>query len=223
MPTYDPNKKQTISSKDAYKLGLIDKQFSGSVRRSNADIAFAQGKNIFDAAGSGSNPKKYNYNVPNKPSTPAAPNPAPQPSAPKREKATAVNAGINSMGSTDGYTFPSKPSNFKTKGAISKAAGGTTEYSLDYKPTKANVSGLEGSGVGIKATKMAEAPSQSAPKSRKEMRQERRVARLEKRQAIQKEKGELALSEGRTMDAKQKRYRYNRLQERIDRNKNKMQ
>jgi hypothetical protein len=81
--------------------------------------------------------------------------------------------------------------------------------------------GLTGSGTGIKATKMAEAPQQSAPKSRKEMRQERRVARLENRQAIQKEKGELALSEGRTMDAKQKRYRYNRLQERIDRNKKK--
>jgi DNA polymerase II small subunit/DNA polymerase delta subunit B len=68
---------------------------------------------------------------------------------------------------------------------------------------------------------MAEAPQQSAPKSRKEMRQERRVARLEKRQDIQRKKGEQALSEGRTMDAKQKRYRYNRLQERIDRNKNK--
>lgn len=156
---------------------------------------------------------------------PAAKTPvASKPVAPKREKVTAVNAGLSPMG-IDG-----KPSNFKTKGAISTAAGGTTEYSLDYKPTKisykgkdaqTNVGGLEGSGIGIKATKMAEAPQQSAPKSRKEMRQERRIARLERRQAIQKEKGELALSEGRTMDAKQKRYRYNRLQERIDRNKKK--
>jgi len=220
MPTYDPNKKQTISAKDAYKLGLIDKEFSGSVRRSNAEIATAQGKNIFDAAGSGSNPNGYNYNVPNKPSKPSAT----KSPATKREKVTAVNAGLTPMG------INGKPSNFKTKGAISIAAGGTTEYRLDYKPTKISYKGkgsqtdsmgLTGSGTGIKITKMAEAPQQSAPKSRKEMRQERRVARLEKRQAIQKEKGKLALSEGRTMDAKQKRYRYDRLQKRIDRNKKK--
>ena len=162
---------------------------------------------------------------PEAPVKPSASQPvAPKPAAPKREKATVVNAGLTPMG------ISGKPSNFKTKGAISTAAGGTTDYSLNYKPTKisykgtgsqADSTGLTGSGTGIKATKMAEAPQQSAPKSRKEMRQERRVARLEKRQDIQRKKGEQALSEGRTMDAKQKRYRYNRLQERIDRNKNK--
>lgn len=200
MSIYDPNKKQTINAKEAYKLGLIDKEFSGSVRRTNADIAFAQGKNIFDAAGGGSNPNGYNYNVPNKPSKPSAT----KSPAIKREKATAVNTGLTSMG------IQKPVGDFKISGAISSSMGGNTDYQA----------GLENLSKSIN-TKTAEAPQQSAPKSRKEMRQERRVARLENRQAIQKEKGELALSEGRTMDAKQKRYRYDRLQKRIDRNKKK--
>lgn len=129
---------------------------------------------------------------------------ASKPSTPKREKATAVNAGIKSKG------IQNPTGDFKVSGAISSSMGGNTNYQA----------GLENLSKSIN-TKTAQAPSQSAPKSRKEMRQERRVARLEKRQAIQKEKGKLALSEGRTMDAKQKRYRYNRLQERIDRNKKK--
>lgn len=146
-----------------------------------------------------------------------------KPSSPKptREKVTTVNAGIQQRGIGGKIDF-------KSKGAISTAAGGNTDYSLGYTPglikykgTDAKTStsdfGLKADTSGLKADK----PMAAEP-TRKQMRQARRIERLERRQEIQKQKGELALSEGRTMDAKQKRYRYDNLQKRIDRLKSKM-
>ena len=192
------------------------------------------GMNIFDVAGPGSSsPGGYTYNVPNDPSlskpvTPLSPAPAPS-STPARKKVEAVASNLQARG-INGKV------NFKTKGAISTAAGGNTDYSLNYKPTKIGYKGADAASpevdrFGLRGTgqttglenlaKSVNAKEASAP-TRKEMRIARRIERLEKRQQIQKQKGELALSEGRTMDAKQKRYRYNNLQKRIDRNKAKM-
>ena len=139
-----------------------------------------------------------------------------KPSTPKREKVTAVNAGIQQRGIGGKIDF-------KAKGAISTAAGGSTDYSLGYTPGLIKYKGSD-SEFGLKSdtSGLKEQKPMAAEPTKKQMRQARRIERLEKRQDIQRQKGEQALSEGRTMDAKQKRYRYNRLQERIDRQKSKM-
>lgn len=212
---YDPNKGQTINAKEAFKLGLVDKNFSGSVRRTRGEIDAAR-NNLSQPAEQPANPVQQPASKPISSS---------KQSTPKREKVTAVNAGIQQRG------FGGKV-DFKAKGAISTAAGGSTDYSLGYTPGLIKYKGsdsefgLKADTSGLKAQKsMAAEPAQkpmAAEPTKKQMRQARRIERLEKRQEIQKQKGQQALSEGRTMDAKQKRYRYNRLQERIDRNKSKM-
>jgi hypothetical protein len=145
-----------------------------------------------------------NQNVPNdpalsKPVTPLSPA-APAPAQPRsREKVKAIASNFQPKG------IENPVGDFKLNGAISTSMGGNTDYQ----------SGLTNLAKSVN-TKTAAEPT------RKEMRIARRIERLERRQEIQKQKGELALSEGRTMDAKQKRYRYNNLQKRIDRNKAKM-
>ena len=139
-----------------------------------------------------------------------------KPSTRKREKVSAVSTSLQQRGIGGKVDF-------KSKGAISTAAGGSTDYSLGYTPGLIKYKGSN-SELGLKADTSglkAKKPMATEP-TKKQMRQARRIERLEKRQEIQRQKGEQALSEGRTMDAKQKRYRYNRLQERIDRNKSKM-
>jgi len=190
------------------------------------------GMNIFDVAGPGaSSPEGYTYNVPNKPasSKPVTPlSPAPSSASP-REKVEAVASNLQPMG-IGGQV------DFKTKGAISTAAGGNTDYSLNYKPTKIGYKGadavssevdrfgLRGTGqtTGLEnLAKSVNAKTATAP-TRKEMRRARRVERLERRQEIQKQKGQLAMQEGRFGDAKQKNWRAQNLQKRIDRNKARM-
>lgn len=203
---YDPNKGQTINAKEAFKLGLVDKNFSGSVRRTRGEIDAAR-NNLSQPAEQPATPVQQPASKPISSS---------KPSTPKREKVTAVNAGIQQRGIGGKVDF-------KAKGAISTAAGGSTDYSLGYTPGLIKYKGSD-SEFGLKADTSglkAQKPMAAEP-TKKQMRQARRIERLEKRQAIQRQKGEQALSDGRTMDAKQKRYRYNRLQERIDRNKSKM-
>lgn len=250
-----PDKKINIPGQKAYNLGLIDKPFSGSVRRLESEVSAAKSKKTMPKNNSvqftwspnepsGALSKKadaafgmlHTING-TKPSKPSAQKPVA--SKPTTPKSNMKNFAIKSQERRDEYTRRgwaqdattelSKPNtmanNAKTEtmvstpGAISANVKGMATGMLGKKTKSISAPTLD-----VKAptsfVKSSEAETM-APKSRKETRQERRVARLEKRQAIQKEKGELALSEGRTMDAKQKRYRYNRLQERIDRNKNK--
>ena len=226
-----PDKKINITGREAFDLGLIDKSFSGSVRRSESEIMAARNKKSMPknnsvqfswspSEGTESFGKKWdaasrmlntiNGNKPSKPSAKSTP------AAPAREKVSAVGTSLQQRGIGGKVDF-------KSKGAISTAAGGSTDYSLGYTPGlikyKGSYSelGLKADTSGLKAQK----PMAAEP-TKKQMRQARRIERLEKRQEIQRQKGEQALSEGRTMDARQKRYRYNRLQERIDRNKSKM-
>lgn len=226
-----PDKKINITGREAFDLGLIDKSFSGSVRRPESEIMAARNKKSMPknnsvqfswstSEGTESFRKKWdsaaemldviNGKKRSKPSTPSTP------AAPAREKVSAVATNLQQRG------FGGKV-DFKAKGAISTAAGGSTDYSLGYTPGLIKYKGsdsefgLKSDTSGLKAQK----PMAAEP-TKKQMRQARRIERLEKRQDIQRQKGEQALSEGRTMDAKQKRYRYNRLQERIDRNKSKM-
>lgn len=191
------------------------------------------GMNIFDVAGPGSSsPGGYTYNVPNDPalSKPVTPLSPAAPAPPRsREKVSAVNSGLTPIG-IDGKV------DFKTKGAISTAAGGNTDYSLNYKPTKigykgadatspeADRFGLRGTGqtTGLENLAKSVNTKTAAEPTRKEMRQARRVERLERRQEIQKQKGQLAMQEGRFGDAKQKNWRAQNLQKRIDRNKARM-
>lgn len=191
---YDPNKGQTINAREAFKLGLVDRNFSGSVRRTRGEI---------DAA-------RNNLSQPAQP-TPQQPTPlsakVEAPVATPRKKINAkanpmvssVNAGIKPMG------IEKPVGDFKLSGAISTSMGGNTDYQAGLGNLSKSVN-----------TKTASAPT------RKEMRMARRVERLERRQEIQKQKGQLAMQEGRFGDAKQKNWRAQNLQKRIDRNKARM-
>lgn len=146
-------------------------------------------------------PNFGNQNVPNnpapsKPVTPLSPAPAP---ARTREKVEAVAGNLQKMG------IKKPVGDFKLSGAISTSMGGNTDYQ----------SGLANLSKSVN-TKTAAEPT------RKEMRIARRIERLERRQEIQKQKGQLAVQEGRFGDAKQKNWRAQNLQNRIDRNKAKM-
>lgn len=221
---YDPNKGQTINAREAFKLGLVDKNFSGSVRRTRGEIDAAR-NNLSQPAQS----------TPQQPTPLSAKVEAPVASPRKKINAKAnpmvstVNAGIKPRG-MDGQV------DFKTKGAISTAAGGNTDYSLNYKPTKisykgadavspeADRFGLRGTGqtTGLENLAKSVNTKTAAEPTRKQMRQARRAERLERRLEIQKQKGQLAMQEGRFGDAKQKNWRAQNLQKRIDRNKARM-
>lgn len=210
MPIFDPNNSKLLNP----VVRFLSK-YSGT----------PYGKTLADAAEPAARFKRrqeYGLNSPVEQTSEPAQQPmskpvsSSKPSTPKREKVTAVNAGIQQRGIGGKVDF-------KAKGAISTAAGGSTDYSLGYTPGLIKYKGsdsefgLKADTSGLKAQK-----SMATEPTKKQMRQARRIERLEKRQDIQRQKGEQALSEGKTMDAKQKRYRYNRLQERIDRNKSKM-
>lgn len=219
MPIFDPNNSKLLNP----VVRFLSK-YSGT----------PYGKTLADAAEPAARFKRrqeYGLNSPVEQTSEPAQQPmskpvsSSKPSTPKREKVSAVGTSLQQRG------FGGKV-DFKAKGAISTAAGGSTDYSLGYTPGLIKYKGsdsefgLKADTSGLKAQKsMAAEPAQkpmATEPTKKQMRQARRVERLEKRQEIQKQKGQQALSEGRTMDAKQKRYRYNRLQERIDRNKSKM-
>ena len=170
------------------------------------------GMNIFDVAGPGSlSPGGYTYNVPNNPSikqssTSSSAEAQASGAFPRKKinekynpMVSSVDAGIKPMG------IQKPAGDFKISGAISTSMGGNTDYQA----------GLQNLSKSVN-TKTASAPT------RKEMRIARRVERLERRQKIQKQKGQLAMQEGRFGDAKQKNWRAQNLQKRIDRNKARM-
>ena len=199
---YDPNKGQTINAKEAFKLGLVDKNFSGSVRRTRGEIDAARN--------SLSQPAQQPATPAQQPSTPAQqpaskPVSSSKPSTPKREKQqSAVTIDLSTF--AKGAVPMSATSNFTKVGAISTASGGNTNYA-------AGLGLADTSGLKEKASFTAPAPTLS----KKEARQEKRAKRLEGRIATQTAKGKTAVSEGRFIDAGNKQGRVQNLQKRVDR------
>jgi len=192
---YDPNKGQTINAKEAFKLGLVDKNFSGSVRRTRGEIDAAR-NNLSQPAEQPATPAQQPASKPVSSS---------KPSTPKREKQQRL-VTIDLSTFAKGAVPMSATSNFTKVGAISTASGGNTNYA-------AGLGLADTSGLKEKASFTAPAPTLS----KKEARQEKRAKRLEGRIAAQTAKGKTAVSEGRFIDAGNKQGRVQNLQKRVDR------
>lgn len=217
MPDLDKNTSGFLSRISQFIMPYSPSVVSRATSKNLAPVAKAKRR---QELGLNSQTQQKTLEPAQKPAAPKPTNTKPVVSKPAREKVSAVGTSLQTRKIDGGVDF-------KSKGAISTAAGGNTDYSLGYTPGLIKYKGSQSknstSDYGLKADTSglkAEKPM-AAELTKKQMRKAKRVERLENRMATQRKKGVEATSEGRFIDAKNKNNRISNLQKRIDRNKSK--